>query len=185
MVSWAVPALKLRPGCRSDVPMTPDIQSRSKHAVSRRDWKRVHHSPLFWIGAVLFLAGLMINVLSDDLSWRPSDAATIGAAEYSSKILGNWQGTVEGKNETISFDADGSFVSSVRPGGFISTTLGQGITGTIRGTWVIKGKSITLIISGAEDERVLNNVATATIETFKKNELIVKSSTGSTSTFMR
>ena len=50
---------------------------------------------------------------------------------------------------------------------------------------MIKGKSITLNISSAEDERVLNSDATATIETFKTNELIVKSGTGGTSTFMR
>jgi hypothetical protein len=165
--------------------MTPEIRIPSRPVVARRDWKRVHHSPLFWVGALLFLAAITIYVLSDDLSWRPSDAATIGPAEYSSKILGNWQGRVEGKNETISFRADGGFVSSVRPGGFIGTTLGQGVTGTIRGTWVIKGKSITLNVSSAKDERVLNNVATATIQTFKTNELIVKSSIGDTSTFIR
>jgi hypothetical protein len=165
--------------------MTPELRIPSIPAVSRRDWKRVHHSPLFWVGALLFLAAISIYVLSDDLSWRPSDAATIGPAEYSSKIIGNWQGSIHGKNETISFGADGGFVSSVRSGGFISTTLGQGVTGRIRGTWTIKGKSIILDITSAEDERVLNSVATATIEIFKTNELIVKSDTGGTSTFMR
>jgi hypothetical protein len=37
----------------------------------RRDWRKIHHSPVFWIGVVLFLAAIMIYVLSDDLSWRP------------------------------------------------------------------------------------------------------------------
>jgi hypothetical protein len=36
------------------------------------DLRRIHHSPLFWVGAVLFLAAIAIYVLSDDLSWRPS-----------------------------------------------------------------------------------------------------------------
>jgi len=34
--------------------------------------RRIHHSPLFWVGAVLFLAAIAIYVFSDDLSWRPS-----------------------------------------------------------------------------------------------------------------
>jgi len=33
--------------------------------------KPIHHSPLFWIGVVLFLTAITIYVLSDDLSWRP------------------------------------------------------------------------------------------------------------------
>jgi hypothetical protein len=165
--------------------MTPEIRIPSNPAVARRDWKRVHHSPLFWVGALLFLAAITIYVLSDGLSWRPSDAATIGETEYSSKILGDWQGKVEGKNETISFGADGAFVSSVRPGGFINTTLGQGVTGTIRGTWAVKGNTVTLNVSSAEGERVVNSVATATLQTFKTNKLTVKSSTGGISTFTR
>ena len=34
--------------------------------------RRIHHSPLFWVGAVLFLAAIAIYVFSDDLSWLPS-----------------------------------------------------------------------------------------------------------------
>jgi hypothetical protein len=37
----------------------------------RRDWKKIHHSPLFWLGFVLFLAAITIYVLSGDPSWRP------------------------------------------------------------------------------------------------------------------
>ena len=36
-----------------------------------RDWRRIHHSPMFWIGLVMCLAAITIYVLSDDLSWRP------------------------------------------------------------------------------------------------------------------
>jgi hypothetical protein len=39
--------------------------------VRRPDWRRIHHSPLFWIGVALFLAAIAIYVWSDDLSWRP------------------------------------------------------------------------------------------------------------------
>jgi hypothetical protein len=37
-----------------------------------RDWRRIHHSPIFWIGVVLCLAAITIYVLSDDLAWRPA-----------------------------------------------------------------------------------------------------------------
>jgi hypothetical protein len=127
---------------------------------------------------LLFLAAITIYVLSDDLSWRPSDPASVVEAEYSSNIVGGWQGKVAGTNETISFAADGGFVSVARPGGFISMTLSQGVTGMVRGVWAIKGNSMTLNIRSEEDERVLNSVVTATIETFTPNELIIKSGNG-------
>jgi hypothetical protein len=130
----------------------------------------------------LFIFGLL---LACGFSSCSPDGAPVGEAEYSAKIVGDWQGTVGDTRETISFGADGGFVSQVRPRGFISNTLGQGVTGTIRGTWAIKGKSITLNISSAEDVRVLNRATTSTIETFKPNELVVKSATGDTSMFMR
>lgn len=130
----------------------------------------------------LFLLGLLFAC---GLSACSLDAAAVAETEYSSKILGNWQGNVRGENETTSFGADGTLVSLVRLGGFISMTLGQGVTGKVRGTWAIRGKSITLNIRSTEHERVLNSVATATIETFKPNELVVKSSTGDISTFLR
>jgi len=48
-----------------------DQRSEPEPVVRRRDWRRIHHSPLFWLGVVLCLAAIMIYVLSDDLSWRP------------------------------------------------------------------------------------------------------------------
>jgi len=49
-------------------------ESAPKRAVGRPDWRRIrrlHHSPLFWIGASLGLAAIAIYVLSLDLAWRP------------------------------------------------------------------------------------------------------------------
>jgi hypothetical protein len=46
--------------------------NRMKPAAPPRDWRRIHHSPIFWIGIVLCLTAIMIYVLSDDLSWRPA-----------------------------------------------------------------------------------------------------------------
>ena len=71
------------------------------------------------------------------------NVAAINEAEYSTKIIGNWTGTVGDMKEAISFSANGSFAAHLRQQGFISNTLGQGVTGTIGGTWAIKGKSMT------------------------------------------
>jgi hypothetical protein len=43
----------------------------SKLAMRQRHWRRIHHSPLSWIGVFLFLAAIAIYVFSDDLSWQP------------------------------------------------------------------------------------------------------------------
>jgi hypothetical protein len=42
-----------------------------KPARPPRDWRRIHHSPVFWLGVVLCLAAIAIYVWSDDLAWRP------------------------------------------------------------------------------------------------------------------
>ena len=110
---------------------------------------------------------------------------TIKQAQYRSKIVGDWQGTVGDDRERISFGADGNFVSQVRPRGFISNTLGQGITGVVRGKWTIDGNVVNLHIDYSENETVLNKTTTSTIESFKQNELVVKSQNGDTSTFLR
>ena len=125
---------------------------------------------------------LLALVLVFGLSSCAPDGAAVDEAQYAAKIVGDWQGTVADVNETISFSADGRFMSRVRPRGFISNTLGQGVTGTIRGTWTIKGNVISLNI---EDANVVNKTATSTIEMFKQNELVVRSTRGETSTFMR
>ncbi len=75
-------------------------------------------------------------------------------------------------------------MTQVRPTGFISNTLGQGVTGTIRGRWAIADKIVTLNINSA-DERVINRTTTSTIELFKQSELVVRSSNGTVSTFVR
>ena len=115
----------------------------------------------------------------------PAEPRFIDEAEYSTRIVGDWQGTEGGSKETISFYADGDFECHLRASGFISMALAQGGTGRIHGTWRMDGKSITLHISGAQDERVLYRIATITIEIFRINELKVKSATGVTSTFLR
>ena len=117
--------------------------------------------------------------------WSCTPAEPVPEAEYGAKIVGNWLGTVGDMKESITFSADGSFIAQVRPQGFISNTLSEGVTGTIRGTWAINGKNITLKITSAEDERVKNSVTSSTILAFSQDELSIKSERGETSTFLR
>ena len=112
-------------------------------------------------------------------------AKPVEEAEYSAKIVGNWLGTVGDMKESVTFSADGSFIAQVRPEGFISNTLSQGVTGTIRGTWAINAKNIKLKIISAEDEHVINSETSSTIMAFTSNELSIKSERGETSTFER
>jgi len=112
-------------------------------------------------------------------------AKSVAEADYAAKIVGNWMGTVGDMKESITFDRGGSFMAQLRPQGFISNTLSQGVTGTIRGTWSINGKTITLKITSAEDERVNNSVTSSTILAFNQDELSMKSNRGEISTFTR
>ena len=36
-----------------------------------RDWRKIHHSPLFWVGVAMCLAAIITYVMTDDLSWLP------------------------------------------------------------------------------------------------------------------
>jgi hypothetical protein len=109
----------------------------------------------------------------------------VAEAEYSAKIVGTWLGTVGDMKESITFGADGSFVAQLRPKGFISDTLSQGVTGTIRGTWAINGKTIILKITSAEDVRVKNGMTSSTILAFNQEALSLKNDAGTTSMFTR
>jgi hypothetical protein len=132
--------------------------------------------------SALYLAGLL---LAGAVAACSRDGPPVAEADYPKSIVGDWQGTVGDERETISFRADGGFTSQVRRRGFISDTLGQGVTGSIRGSWAISGRTVTLTINSAENVRLLNSSTTSTIETFKPNEIVVKSSAGGTATFVR
>ena len=127
--------------------------------------------------------GLLLALALGVSSCKPPKP--VAEADYSTRIVGNWLGTVSNMKESITFTGDGSFVAQLRPQGFISNTLSQGVTGTIRGTWAINGKTITLKITSAEDERVNNSVTSSTILAFNQDELSMKSDRGETSTFTR
>jgi len=128
---------------------------------------------------------IAVAVLGFCLASCANNSSTVPEAEYSTEIVGRWQGTVGDLKETMSIDADGTFVCQLYPTGFIANTLSQGVKGTVRGTWEITGAMITLKITGAKKERLENRMAASTIVAFKKNELVLKSDRGGTSPFQR
>jgi len=114
-----------------------------------------------------------------------SNNSIVPVAQYSTKIIGHWQGTVGGMKETMSINNDSTFVCQIHPQGFIANTLSQSVTGTISGTWKITGAIITLSITGAKNERLGNRITFSIIMSFKEDELVLKSDNGKTSTFTR
>jgi hypothetical protein len=45
--------------------------NQSHHRDAPQSARPVHHSPIFWVGVVLFLIAITVYVLSDDLMWWP------------------------------------------------------------------------------------------------------------------
>jgi len=128
---------------------------------------------------------IAVAVLGFCLASCANNSSTVPEAEYSTEIVGRWQGTVGDLKETMSIDADGTFVCQLYPTGFIANTLSQGVKGTVRGTWEITGAMVTLKITDEKKERLENRTAASTIVAFKKDELVLKSDSGETSIFLR
>ncbi len=112
-------------------------------------------------------------------------ATPVAPAEYPASIVGHWQGTVGSSKETMTIDGDGTFVCQIHPQGFLDNTLSQSVPGEVSGTWKITGAVITLEITGEKHEHLGNRVASSTIESFKADELVLKSDRGETSPFRR
>ena len=132
-----------------------------------------------------WVRAIAVVVLGFCLASCANNSSTVPEAEYSTKIVGRWQGTVGDLKETMSIEGDGTFVCQLHPVGFIANTLSQRVTGMVRGTWKITGAIITLRITGAENEALKNKIASSTIVAFKEDELVLKSDRGETSAFRR
>ena len=145
--------------------------------MKRVDLIKLNGTP--WVGAIL------VVVLGYCLASCAKNSQPIPEADYSTKIVGRWQSTVDDLKETMSFGGNGTFVCRLYPMGFIANTLFPSATGTVRGTWKITGAVITLAISGAENERLMNKIASSTIMAFKEDKLVLKSDRGETSPFKR
>ena len=133
----------------------------------------------------LWVRAIALVVLGIGRACCAKNSSPVLEADYSTKIIGHWQGTVGDLKETMSIDGDGTFVCQTHPRGFIANTLSQGVTGTIRGTWKIAGAIVTLKITAETKERLGNSIASSTIVAFTDNELVLKSDRGVTSTFQR
>jgi hypothetical protein len=140
------------------------------------------HIKANWTASVSIIALVVLGLC---LTSCKDNSPTVPQAEYSAKIVGRWQGTAGEMKETMSIDADGTFVCQLYPTGFIANTLSQGVKGTVRGTWEIHGAKITLNITDAKKEHLENRMTASTIVAFKKNELVLKSDRGGTSPFQR
>jgi len=133
----------------------------------------------------LWATAIAVIVLGFCVGSCENNSSTVPEAEYSTTIVGRWQGTAGYSKETMSINRDGTFVCQLYPTGFIANTLSQGVIGTVRGTWNISGAIITLRITGAKKERLENTMAASTIVAFKKNQIVLRSDGGGTSPFQR
>jgi hypothetical protein len=124
-------------------------------------------------------------VLGFCLASCANNSSPVPEAEFATKIVGHWQGTVGDLKEAMSIAGDGTFVCQLHPTGFIANTLSQGVTGTIHGTWKITGAIITLRITGEKSERLENRMASSTIEALRKDQVVLRSDRGETSLFRR
>jgi len=145
--------------------------------MKRVDLIKLNGTP--WVEAIL------VVVLGYCLASCAKNSQPIPEADYSTKIVGRWQSTVDDLKETMSFGGNGTFVCRLYPMGFIANTLYPSATGKVRGTWKTSGALITLAISGAENARLMNKIASSTIMAFKEDKLVLKSDRGETSPFQR
>jgi hypothetical protein len=49
-------------------------QHGGPHLVHRLHWKRIHHSPFFWIAASFILIAMAVFVVTNNLAFRPGRA---------------------------------------------------------------------------------------------------------------
>jgi hypothetical protein len=132
-----------------------------------------------------WVRAIAVAVLGFCLASCTNNLLTVSKADYSTKIVGSWQGTVGNLKETMSIKGDGTFVCRLHPGGFIANMIFPTVPGTIYGTWKINDAIITLKITGEHNENLRSSVARSTIVSFKEGELVLKSDRGETSSFQR
>jgi len=132
-----------------------------------------------------WVKAISVVVFGSCLASCTSKTSTVPEAEYSTKIVGSWQGAVGNVKETMSIAGDDTFVCQLQPMGFIARTFSPSVTGRVRGTWEITDATITLRISDEKNEHLRNNIASSTIVAFTEDKLTLKSNHGETSPFQR
>jgi hypothetical protein len=133
----------------------------------------------------LWVRTIAAAVMGLSLAACAKHSVPVSAAEYAEKIVGSWQGNIGGVNESIAIYRDGTFVCETHPPGFIANDLFQGVAGTIRGTWKIKGSLITLQITGTTNEPAKSQIASSTIVAFTEAEIELKADRGESAKFFR
>ena len=109
----------------------------------------------------------------------------LSESEYSTKIIGSWEGTAGNLKETMSLNRDSTFICRVSSMGFLANTLSQTQPGKILGNWQIKGAQITMKVNIEKNEHLENSIATSTILEFNQDSLVLKSKNGDISSFKR
>jgi len=132
-----------------------------------------------------WLLRAVLSLLAVGLAACERDGAVVLEPQYATELLGSWQGTVGGQAETIRFEADGSFTARSHQTGFISTTLDQGVAGSIEGRWELDGSVIKLVIERAKNVQPLSLATASNIVSFTKNKLVVNSARAGDATFLR
>jgi len=132
-----------------------------------------------WLTVILFV------VIGICLASCAKKETTVALAEYPTSIVGHWEGAVGSSKETMTIESGGTFVCQIYPLGFLANTLSQSVPGKVSGTWKITDAVITLKITGEKHEHLGDRLTSSTIESFKTDELTLKSDRSETSTFRR
>lgn len=139
--------------------------------------------PITVTGAGCFAATALLALVIG-LAGCTRESPAVPEAEYATRIVGGWRGAVGDLDERMVLNSDGIFVCHLRKTGFIATMLYPTAPGTLTGTWSIAGSIMTLVVSGAKNERLSNVVASSAIVAFHENEIVLRSR-GTTSSFRR
>ena len=131
------------------------------------------------------MQALAVAVLGVFLAACANHSSPVPEADFSTKIVGHWQGTVGDSKETMSINGDGTFICQLHPTGFIANMIYPAVPGTISGTWIITGNIVTLMITSAKNEHLVNRTASSVIVSLNENELVLKTDRGETSSFVR
>ncbi len=106
-------------------------------------------------------------------------------SEYPTALVGTWRGTVGDDKESMTLNADHTFVCRVRPLGFIATMVWPVHPETLNGNWTLNGKSVTLTIAGSDKLHLDTHRTSSTITAFTQRKLTLKNEQGETSVFSR
>lgn len=142
---------------------------------------------VFYLKSISAVRGraLAVFALGASLAACANNSRPVSEADFSTAVVGRWQGTVGDSRETMSIKSDGTFICRLNQTGFIANMLYPVVPGTVSGTWIITGNVMTLMITGEKNERLANKTASSVIVSFNENEIVLKSNRNEQSSFVR